>query len=98
MNSVELMKIILAPRVSEKATMAADKSKHIVFKVSPQANKTDIKKAVELMFTVKVDSVRTLNVKGKTRRFGKVEGRTKDWKKAYVKLQAGHDISFAQAE
>ena len=56
-----------------------------------------IKKAVELMFDVEVDSVQVLNVKGKVKRFGRALGKRSDWKKAYVKLKAGHDIDFASA-
>lgn len=62
------------------------------------ANKQDVKNAVEKLFEVKVESVNILNVKGKARRFGRVEGRTKAWKKAYVKLAEGHDINFVGAE
>ena len=94
MNQAELMKIIVGPCFSEKATMTADKSKHMVFKVLRYASKPDIHKAVELMFDVKVDSVRTLNVKSKACRFGRTEGKTKAWKKAYVKLKPGNDIRF----
>ena len=98
MNQSELFKVILSPVVSEKSYRVADKHNQILFKVLPQANKTEIKKAVEMLFDVKVDSVRTLSVKGKKRRFGKVMGATKDWKKAYVRLQPGYNINFAGTE
>lgn len=98
MSTVKLMKVVLAPHTSEKATLAADQSRHVVFEVLKSANKHEIKRAVEMLFEVEVDSVRTLTVKGKARRFGRVEGRTKDWKKAYVKLKPGHDINFIEAE
>ncbi len=62
------------------------------------ASKPEIKKAVELMFKVKVKSVTTLNVKGKSKRFGAMQGRRKDWKKAYVTLQGGEDIEFLGTE
>ena len=92
-----LMKVIVAPCFSEKASRAADQGKSIAFEVLPCAGKTEIKNAVELLFEVEVDSVRTVNVKGKKRRFGRIEGSTKAWKKAYVKLKPGHDISFGEA-
>jgi large subunit ribosomal protein L23 len=98
MNQSELFKVILSPVVSEKSYRVADKHNQILFKVLPEANKTDIKKAVEMLFDVKVDSVRTVSMKGKKRRFGKVMGATKDWKKAYVRLQEGHSINFAGTE
>jgi large subunit ribosomal protein L23 len=84
--------------VSEKSYRVADKHNQILFKVLPEANKTEIKKAVEMLFDVKVDSVRTVSVKGKKRRFGKIMGTTKDWKKAYVRLQDGYNINFAGTE
>jgi large subunit ribosomal protein L23 len=84
--------------VSDKAYMVADTNSQIVFKVIKDANKTDIKKAVELMFDVKVEKVSTLNMPGKRRRFGKIEGKTSSWKKAYVTLKEGHDINFVGAE
>jgi large subunit ribosomal protein L23 len=98
MNNERLMKVLLSPHVSDKAYIAADKSSQVVFKVTVDATKLEIKKAVEKLFEVKVDAVSTVNVKGKQRRFGKIEGRTKDWKKAYVTLAEGHDINFAGVE
>lgn len=95
MSQDRLMKILLAPVVSEKASLVADKHRQIVFKVMRDANKSEIKKAVELMFDVKVDSVQVVNQKGKTKRFGKTSGRRSDVKKAYVKLHEGSDIEFA---
>ncbi len=93
-----LYNIIKSPHVSDKAYMVADSNSQIVFKVLKDANKAEIKKAVETMFDVKVDKISTLNMPGKRRRFGKIEGRTKSWKKAYVTLKEGHDISFIGAE
>jgi len=98
MNQERLMKVLLAPHVSEKSTMAAELSNQVVFKVVPDATKSEIKKAVELLFDVKVDAVRVLNVKGKTKRTGRVEGRRKNWRKAYVSLAAGNEIDFLGAE
>lgn len=94
MNNYQLSDLIVAPIISEKSTIAAEKSNRFVFKIKKQATKPQIKQAVELMFDVKVDSVQILNVKGKQKRFGKTLGQRSDWKKAYVKLKQGHDISF----
>lgn len=93
----KLANIILAPIVSEKSTNAAEDSNHFVFKVQKVATKLEIRKAVELMFSVEVDSVQVLNMKGKVKRFGRSLGKRSDWKKAYVKLKPGHDIDFATA-
>jgi large subunit ribosomal protein L23 len=94
MNKERLMKVLLSPVVSEKASLVADQSRQFAFKVLPDATKPEIGKAVELMFDVKVDQVRVARVKGKAKRFGAVRGRRSDWKKAYVRLQPGHDIDF----
>ncbi len=93
----KLANVLLAPIVSEKSTIAAEESNRFVFKVQKVATKLEIKKAVELMFDVEVDSVQVLNVKGKVKRFGRSLGKRSDWKKAYVKLKSGHDIDFASA-
>ncbi|MCF6250742.1 MAG: 50S ribosomal protein L23 [Methylococcaceae bacterium] len=93
----KLANVLLAPVVSEKSTNAAEDSNQFVFKVKKVATKLEIKKAVELMFDVEVDSVKVLNVKGKVKRFGRTLGKRSDWKKAYVKLKSGHDIDFASA-
>jgi large subunit ribosomal protein L23 len=89
--------VLLAPIVSEKSSIAADVDKRFVFKVQKVATKKQIKTAVEIMFSVEVDSVQVLNVKGKVKRFGRALGKRSDWKKAYVKLKKGHDIDFARA-
>jgi large subunit ribosomal protein L23 len=89
-----LHQIILAPVVSEKSTRVAEKRNQAVFKVRSDANKPEIKNAVEKLFNVKVEGVTTLNVKGKTKRFGRSEGRRSDWKKAYVTLAAGQELDF----
>ncbi|MEO5343181.1 MAG: 50S ribosomal protein L23 [Gammaproteobacteria bacterium SHHR-1] len=94
MNKERLMKILLAPLVSEKSTQMADASRHFAFKVAPDASKPEIKAAVSELFKVEVDSVRVLNVKGKKKRHGAIMGRRADWKKAYVKLKPGNDIDF----
>jgi large subunit ribosomal protein L23 len=93
----KLANILLAPIVSEKSSISADTEKRFVFKVQKLATKKQIKNAVELMFSVEVDAVHVLNVKGKVKRFGRSLGRRSDWKKAYVKLKQGHDIDFVRA-
>ncbi len=92
-----LASVLLSPIVSEKNTIAAEDNNRFVFKVQKVATKLEIKKAVEMMFDVEVDSVQVLNVKGKVKRFGRSLGKRSDWKKAYVKLKSGHDIDFASA-
>lgn len=86
--------IILGPVISEKGTRVAEKRNQAVFKVSRDAQKPEIKQAVEKIFNVKVEGVQTLNVKGKSKRFGQSIGRRSDWKKAYVTLAAGQQIDF----
>ena len=98
MNEERLLKILLAPHVSEKATRVAEQHNQIVFKVARDAAKLEIKDAVELLFKVKVKGVTVVNVKGKRKRFGAIQGRRSDWKKAYVSLEAGHEIDFMVAE
>ena len=97
-NADQLMNVVLAPVVSEKSTMVADKNRQYVFRVADDATKPEIKAAVELMFKTKVDSVTVSNVKGKKRRTGRIEGRRRNWKKAYVRLAEGQEINFAAAE
>lgn len=94
MNQERLMKVLVGPVISEKASIAADTSGQYVFRVLPDATKHEIGRAVELMFTVKVDRVQVANVKGKAKRFGGRLGKRPDWRKAYVRLQAGQDIDF----
>jgi len=98
LNQERLLQVILSPQVSEKSTMVADKHEQVVFRVVTDATKPEIKAAVELLFKVEVDSVQVLNVKGKVKRFGKMTGRRKDWKKAYVALKPGQEITFAAGE
>ena len=95
MNRERLMKILLSPHNSEKSVGLADRHRQFAFKVTCDANKREVARAVELMFDVKVDSVRTLNVKGKRKRFGASQGRRANWKKAYVTLKEGNDIDFS---
>ena len=93
-----LMKILLAPVVSEKSTFIGEKRNQYVFHVVHDATKPEIKAAVELMFKTKVDSVTVARVKGKQKRFGRTMGRRNNWKKAYVRLAAGQEINFAVTE
>jgi large subunit ribosomal protein L23 len=90
-----LAQVLIAPIVSEKATMAAEKHNQVLFKVMRDATKPEIKAAVELMFKVTVDSVQTVQHKGKTKRFGKGTGRRDHVKKAYVCLAAGQELNFS---
>lgn len=98
MNRENLMKILLEPRVTEKSTLVADKYNQFVFKVAKDANKSQIKRAVELMFEVEVDSVQVSNVTGKRKMFKQEPGRRPGWKKAYVRLKEGFDIDFMGAQ
>jgi len=97
MNPERIYKVLLGPHISEKAAVSAEGGNQVVFKVLPGATKLEVKKAVEKLFNVKVLGVQTLNVKGKVKRnkFGEV--RKPSWKKAYVRLEQGHDIDFATA-
>ena len=97
-NQERLMKILLAPHISEKANRVAEHYNQVVFKVLCDATKPEIKDAVELMFNVKVQGVTVANVKGKRKRFGAIYGRRSDWKKAYVSLESGQEIDFLVAE
>lgn len=93
-----LMQVILAPQVSEKATMVADKYQQVVLRVVGSATKPEVKAAVELLFKVEVAGVQMANVKGKQKRSGKMQGRRKDWKKAYVSLKPGQELNFMAGE
>jgi large subunit ribosomal protein L23 len=87
-------RLIKGPHVSEKSSILADKHRQFVFEVQVDANKSEVKQAIEFLFNVKVNAVRLLNVKSKRRRFKQIEGCLKAWKKAYVSLKAGYDIDF----
>ncbi|ABE42223.1 50S ribosomal protein L23 [Polaromonas sp. JS666] len=89
-----LMQVLVAPIVSEKATMIADKTNAVTFKVLQDATKFEIKAAVQLMFKVDVQSVAVLNIKGKTKRFGKSVGRRDNIRKAYVTLKPGQELNL----
>lgn len=94
MNTERLTKVILGPVIAEKASRVAEENNQVVLKVLPNANKTEIKQAVETLFDVKVASVSTANVKGKVKRTGRIMGKRSDWKKAYVTLADGADLNF----
>jgi large subunit ribosomal protein L23 len=95
MNNQRLMKILLSPLVSEKSTIVADANRQFTFRVTNDATKREISKAVEQLFDVKVDRVQVVNVKGKQKRFGAIQGHRSNWKKAYVRLKAGSEIDFS---
>lgn len=95
MNDQRVYQIIKAPLISEKAAIIGDANNQHVFKVATDARKDEIKQAIEQIFSVKVAKVRTANVKGKTKRQGMRIGSRKDWKKAYVSLEQGHEIDLA---
>jgi large subunit ribosomal protein L23 len=90
-----LAQVLVGPIVSEKATAAAEKNNQVLFQVLRDATKPEIKAAVELLFKVQVESVRTLNQKGKTKRFGRSVGRRDHIKKAYVSLKEGQELNFS---
>jgi large subunit ribosomal protein L23 len=98
-NPERLMTLLIAPVISEKATQLADKHNQVIFRVRPDATKVEIKAAVELMWKdkkVEVKDVQIVNVRGKQKRFGAYSGRRRNWKKAYVCLKPGQEITFAQ--
>ncbi len=97
MNKARLMQVLLRPHVTEKAALIKENGQ-VIFRVVSDATKSEVAKAVELMFDVKVKAVQVSNVKGKTRKFRQIAGRRSDWKKAYVSLIEGHDIDFLSAQ
>lgn len=94
MNEERLMKVLVAPHISEKSTRIADADRQVTFRVMRSARKPEIKRAVERMFEVEVQQVHVVNMKGKRKSFARRPGRRPDWKKAYVTLKPGHDIDF----
>jgi len=94
MNPERLQQIILSPVISETSTSAADLSNQVVFEVLSDATKNEIREAVEKQFSVAVEGVQVMNVRGKVKRFGKTPGKRRNWKKAYVRLAEGLDIDF----
>ena len=96
MINERLYTVLLAPVVSEKSTMIAEKHNQVAFQVIQDATKHEVKAAVELLFKVQVESVQILNRRGKEKRFGRTPGRRSDARKAYVCLKAGQEINFAE--
>ena len=94
MNQEKLLNLIERPVITEKAAIASESSNQYVFRVSRSATKSEIKAAVESVFEVTVETVRVLNVKGKTKRTRTGLGKRSDWKKAYVKLASGQQIDY----
>ncbi len=95
-NQERLLQILLAPRISEKATMLAERNNQVIFVVASDATKPEIKAAVEMLFKVRVASVQVANTKGKSKRFGRTMGRRSDVRKAFVSLESGQEINFAE--
>jgi large subunit ribosomal protein L23 len=89
-----LMNVLLSPHVTEKTSMALQERNQYAFRVRRDATRSDVRRAVELMFDVKVQGVQVVNEPGKTRRFGNRSGRTQDSKKAYVRLAEGQSIDY----
>ncbi len=98
MKNDRLYKVLLAPRVTEKTARIGDESNQYVFKVAPDANKAEIKAAVEALFEVKVEAVRVVVVKGKSKTFKMRPGKRSNWKKAYVRVQEGQTLDFLGGE
>ena len=98
MNKNRLCQILVAPRVTEKSTQVGEDANQYVFQVVTDASKAEVKGAVEMLFDVNVESVRIVNVKGKTKAFRMRPGKRSDWKKAYVRVQEGQVIDFLGGE
>ena len=98
MSKNRLYQVLLSPRVTEKTTQVGESSNQYVFKVIKDANKSEVKGAVEMLFDVNVESVRIVNVKGKSKTFRMRPGKRNDWKKAYVRVQEGQVIDFLGGE
>jgi large subunit ribosomal protein L23 len=98
MKNERLLKVLIAPLVTEKTYRISGADQQVAFEVMRNATKQEIKAAVEQMFEVKVSAVRTVNVKGSARRFGQKIGKTSAWKKAYVRLSDGGRIDFGGSE
>jgi len=96
MKLERLYNVLLAPVVSEKSTMIAEKHNQVAFKVMPDATRQEVKAAVEMLFKVEVDKVQILNRRGKEKRTGRTPGRRSSLRKAYVCLKAGQEINFAE--
>ncbi len=91
-----LYNVLLSPLLTEKGTKLKEEDNKVLFRVARDANKIEIKKAVEEIFKVKVDCVATINYRGKKKRLGRYEGRRPDWKKAIVTLKEGEKLDFIE--
>ena len=98
MNPERIYKVLLGPHVSEKTALAGELDNQFVFRVAGDATKLEIRHAVETLFKVKVEAVRTLNVKGKVKRNRYGFAKKPNWKKAYVSLKPGQDLDFVGGE
>ena len=94
MNQERIFTVLLEPHFSEKVSVQGENSNQYGFKVAKDASKAEIKEAVETLFSVSVDKVTTLNVKGKNKKNARGISRKKNWKKAYVRVAAGQELDF----
>ena len=94
---MDIYRIVEKPLITEKGTMVSERGNQVIFRVHRNANKHEIRRAVESLFKVKVEAVRTVNILGKIRRVGRSAGKRPDWKKAYVTLAEGQRIDFFEA-
>ena len=96
MNQERMLTIVLGPHISEKSSVISEKNNQVTFRVARDATKPEIKQAVEGLFNVEVKDVKVMNVKGKRKRSARGIWRTQpSWKKAYIRLEQGHEIDFA---
>ncbi len=91
---IQYYDMIIRPVVTEKSNDQKDQENQVTFEVDPKANRIEIKRAVEALFNVRVAEVRTMNIKGKVKRRGRIMGKRKNWKKAVVSLMPGQSIEF----
>jgi large subunit ribosomal protein L23 len=98
MNKERLYKVLLSPRVTEKSARVGEQGNQYVFHVMKDANKAEIRGAVEMLFDVNVTSLQVVNVKGKSKSFKLRSGKRSDWKKAYVRLQEGQHIDLVEGD
>ena len=96
MNQERMYKVLLGAHISEKATVVADESNQFVFKEAKDATRPEIREAVEKIYEVSVKNVSVLNVKGKVKKTQRGISKKPSWKKAYVRLEDGHDIDFSE--
>ena len=95
-NVERLLKVLLSPVISEKATFVAEKNEQVVFLVTPDATKPEIKAAVEMLFKVEVESVQVANRAGKVKRSGRFTGRRNHTRRAFISLKPGQEINFTE--